>query len=131
MLPRPLILLCVMLGMLIGVVSAMAGTEAYIESDDVALQKGRVIWLDNCETCHAYGVAEAPIPMRPKEWQHRVAKPTAVLYQHAIEGFIGEDYSMMPARGGNDDLEDEEVRLAVDYMVFLAKYYINQQSNQR
>ena len=131
-------MLCVMLGVCVGALSAVAqaasqaaSSEKYIESDDVGLQKGRIIWLDNCESCHGYGIADAPIPMQPKQWKHRVSKQTEVLYSHAIEGFIGEDYSMMPARGGNEDLGDEEVRLAVDYMVFLARFYINQQSNER
>ena len=52
-----------------------------------------------------------------------------VLYDHAINGFFGPDYTMMPERGGNPDLSDEQVRLAVDYMVALAKHYIHQQSN--
>jgi cytochrome c5 len=127
-------MLYIVLGVCIGALSAMAhaaDTEKYIQSDDAALQKGRTIWLDNCESCHGYGIADAPIPMRPEQWKHRVSKKTEVLYTHAIEGFIGPDYSMMPARGGNDDLGDEEVRRAVDYMVFLARFYINQQSNER
>jgi cytochrome c5 len=111
--------------------SQAASSEKYIQSDDADLQKGRIIWLDNCESCHGYGIADAPIPMQPEQWKHRVSKQTEVLYTHAIEGFIGEDYSMMPARGGNEDLGDEEVRLAVDYMVFLARFYINKQSNER
>ena len=135
---RPIAKLSIVLGVLIGSLSvsaqaanAVAGADKYIQSDDTALQKGRTIWLDNCESCHGYGIADAPIPMRPAQWKHRVSKKTEVLYTHAIEGFIGPDYSMMPARGGNDDLGDEEVRLAVDYMVFLARFYINQQSNER
>ena len=142
MLPRPIVILCIVLGVCIGALSAVAqaanqaasqaaSSEKYIESDDGALQKGRIIWLDKCDSCHGYGIADAPIPMRPEQWKHRVSKQTEVLYTHAIEGFIGEDYSMMPARGGNEDLGDEEVRLAVDYMVFLARFYINQQSNER
>jgi cytochrome c5 len=129
--------LCVVTGLFIATTSAaqaanaVAGADKYIQSDDAALQQGRTIWLDNCESCHGYGIADAPIPMQPEQWKHRVSKQTEVLYTHAIEGFIGEDYSMMPARGGNEDLGDKEVRLAVDYMVFLARFYINQQSNER
>ena len=142
MLSRPIVMLCIVLGVVIGTFSAFVqaatattteatASQKYIQSDDAALQKGRTIWLDNCESCHGYGIADAPIPMQPEQWKHRVSKQTEVLYSHAIEGFIGEDYSMMPARGGNEDLGDEEVRLAVDYMVFLARFYINQENNER
>lgn len=97
----------------------------YLTANDQGISKGRDIWLSNCESCHGYGIADAPIPMNPDEWGFRISKGKKTLYEHAINGFMGPDYSMMPARGGNDELNDEEVKLAVDYMVFLAGYYIN------
>ena len=108
--------------------TAYAGMQAYVEPDDAALREGRSIWLDTCENCHGYGTGDAPVPMRPDDWRARVVKDRSLLYQHAIEGFIGPDYSMMPARGGNETLSDEQVRAAVDYMLFLAKHYIEKDS---
>ena len=102
----------------------------YVTSKDQNITQGREIWLDNCESCHGYGIADAPVPMNPEEWGFRLAKGKSVLYEHAIDGFIGPDYSMMPARGGNEKLNDDEVKLAVDYMVFLAGFYINKQVEQ-
>ncbi|HHC74814.1 MAG TPA: hypothetical protein ENK78_07045, partial [Thiothrix sp.] len=58
----------------------------------------------------------------------RVEKEKTTLYDHAINGFFGKDDTMMPARGGNDQLSDDEVKAAVDYMVALARYYIKQQN---
>lgn len=84
------------------------------------LERGRVIWLDNCETCHAYGVAGAPHFRDTKAWQKRRAKGIDVLYQHAIEGFFGPGGTMMPPKGGNDSLTQSEVTAAVDYMLRLA-----------
>lgn len=101
-----------------------AASENYIQPDIDTLREGRDIWLSTCESCHGYGTADAPIPMRPEDWRTRVNKARSELYTHAIEGFIGPDYSMMPARGGNDALSDSEVEAAVDYMLFLANYYI-------
>ena len=101
----------------------------FIEFSDEHLSTGRHLWLDNCMTCHAYGVAGAPVPMVPEEWKDRVIKDRAVLYDHAINGFFGPDDTMMPERGGNPELSDEEVKKAVDYMVTLAKYYLEQQLN--
>ncbi len=38
------------------------------------------------------------------------------MYRHSIEGFQG-DSGMMPPKGGNTSLSDDEVKAAVDYMV--------------
>jgi len=108
---------------------AIAEGTQYVRAKDAALQNGRYIWLQNCENCHGYGIADAPIPMQPSDWKHRVVKDREVLYDHAINGFIGEDYSSMPARGGNDELSDDHVKAAVDYMLFLANFYIEQQAS--
>ena len=105
------------------------GKAGYLQSGDAALQQGRNLWLENCEGCHGYGIADAPIPMQPDDWRHRVTKDRDLLYSHAIDGFIGEDYSMMPARGGNEELDDEQVKAAVDYMLFLANFFIKQKGD--
>ena len=109
----------------------MADSREYVIPEETGLTQGRDIWMSNCESCHGYGVADAPIPKNPEEWNFRIAKGKQVLYEHAINGFLGPDYSLMPARGGNDDLSDEEVKLAVDYMVFLASYHINKLETKR
>ena len=106
-----------------------AGKADYLQSGDTALQQGRSLWLENCEGCHGYGIADAPIPMQPDDWRYRVTKDRDLLYSHAIDGFIGEDYSMMPARGGNEELDDQQVKVAVDYMLFLANFYIKQRGD--
>ncbi len=67
--------------------------------------------------------------MTPGEWKPRVIKDRAVLYDHAINGFFGPDDTMMPERGGNPELSDEQVKQAVDYMVALAKHYIEKKGN--
>lgn len=108
--------------------AAMAESDAYVAFEGEPLRQGRRIWLGTCEACHGYGVAGAPIPMKAGDWAERVVKPKEVLYDHAINGFFGPDDTMMPERGGNPGLSDEEVMRAVDYMVELAKFY---QAKQR
>jgi cytochrome c5 len=102
---------------------ALADAAAYREFTDPQLVQGRTIWIDNCEGCHGYGTAGAPIPMIAADWRDRLSKPRATLYNHAIDGFFGPDDTMMPPRGGNDSLTDNEVRAAVDYMTALAHHY--------
>lgn len=93
------------------------------------LQQGRQIWLENCETCHAYGVAGAPLAGDSEAWAPRIAQGTDTLYQHALEGHFGPRGTMMPPRGGNESLSDAEVKAAVDYMVRLAGPRKPSQSN--
>ncbi len=120
-----LLIACAVISCVALTVSPVSASEQYITSNDLKVSQGRELWLQNCEPCHGYGIADAPIPMHPDEWSFRLYKGRQVLYEHAINGYMGPDYSMMPARGGNDELNDEEVKLAVDYMIFLASYYIN------
>jgi len=120
-------ILCVVATLAMGIALA---NPAYREFDTSELNTGRAIWLDNCEGCHAYGYGGAPIPMQPIQWKPRVLKNRQTLYQHAIEGFYGPDDSMMPARGGNAQLSDTEVKAAVDYMVALATWFIENEETK-
>ena len=76
---------------------------------------GKSIFGKTCAMCHAAGVAGAPKPGDKADWGPRIAQGKEVLYKHAIEGYTGAK-GMMPARGGNPALTDDEVKAAVDYM---------------
>lgn len=82
--------------------------------------QGRSVWLDTCEGCHGYGIAGSPDVNKVEQWLPRVKQGGPVLYEHATEGFFGPKGTMMPPRGGNDSLTDDQVEAAVDYMVRLA-----------
>ena len=81
---------------------------------------GKSIFNKTCALCHASGVAGAPKPGDTADWGPRIAQGNDLLYKHAMEGFTGAK-GMMPARGGNTALTDDEVKAAVDYMVDLSK----------
>lgn len=99
---------------------AYADENRYRDFDDDHLIFGKKVWIETCEGCHGWGIGGAPIPLHFDQWESRIAKGKDTLYEHAINGFFGPDDSMMPERGGNPELSDEEVRAAVDYMVELA-----------
>lgn len=84
---------------------------------DESLLKGRAIWGDTCQGCHGLGIASSPKITDMAAWAPRIAKGKDVLYGHAINGFFGDDGAMMPERGGNPQLSDEDVKAAVDFMV--------------
>lgn len=81
---------------------------------------GKSIYNKTCALCHAAGVAGAPKPGDTADWGPRIEQGTDTLYLHALEGYTGAK-GMMPARGGNAALTDDEVKAAVDYMVGLSK----------
>lgn len=75
-------------------------------------REGKVIFEGVCQTCHAAGLLGSPKYGDKGAWGPRIAKGKPTLYDHALHGF-----NSMPAKGGNADLLDEEVKNAVDYMV--------------
>lgn len=85
-----------------------------------ANEAGKKTYGMTCAMCHASGAAGAPIPGNKDEWAPRIAQGMDVLYKHSIEGYTGEK-GMMPAKGGNPSLSDENTKAAVDYMVELSR----------
>ncbi len=73
---------------------------------------GEDIFKAVCTNCHSEGLLGSPKFGDKSAWAPRIAKGKPTLYQHAIAGF-----NSMPARGGQADLADQEVKNAVDYMV--------------
>lgn len=76
---------------------------------------GEQVFGQVCKTCHEAGLAGAPKMGDNAAWAPRIAQGAATLFKHAIEGFTGKN-GMMPAKGGNTDLADDDVERAVVYM---------------
>lgn len=77
--------------------------------------KGKEVYDGVCFACHGMGIAGAPKFGDPAVWEERIAKGTDVLYDNAINGFMG--VGLMPPKGGRADLSDDDVKAAVDYMI--------------
>jgi cytochrome c5 len=72
---------------------------------------GEKVYAANCASCHAAGVLGAPKAGDKAAWAPRVKQGKEVLYTHGLNGF-----KMMPAKGGNPGLKDDEVKAAIDFM---------------
>lgn len=77
---------------------------------------GEVIFNNLCTGCHTSGVGGAPT-LDPAHWTARVAQGMDVVYAHAIDGYTGPDGGVMPPKGGNPALTDDQVKATVDWMV--------------
>ncbi|BCR04565.1 c-type cytochrome [Desulfuromonas versatilis] len=77
---------------------------------------GEAIYSKSCAACHEAGIAGAPKTGDQSAWAARLEKGMEALVKNAINGYQGEA-GMMPARGGNPALSDQEVEAAVHYMV--------------
>ena len=82
----------------------------------VAAVNGQQVYNAGCVACHGAGIAGAPRVGDTGAWTDRIAAGLDTLVAHAIDGFQGSQ-GMMPAKGGNPSLSDEEVRAVVEYMV--------------
>jgi cytochrome c5 len=79
---------------------------------DPQLKLGEEVYNGTCIACHAQGINGAPILGNNKMWGKRVGQGEAILLEHATQG-----YGLMPAKGGNTDLTDEEVAAGIKFML--------------
>ena len=76
---------------------------------------GEQVYGQVCKTCHEAGLAGAPKTGDKGAWAPRLAEGEQTLVQHAIAGYQGK-VGVMPPKGGNMDLTDDEVHRAVVYL---------------
>lgn len=77
------------------------------------LKQGKKVYFELCLACHMAGMSStAPKVGDRQEWAPRIAQGMDTLVEHSLLGF-----KTMPAKGGNPELSDEEVKNAVAYMV--------------
>ena len=80
-------------------------------SEENSLISGEKISQVNCILCHGAGGMGARKIGDAAQWEARIAQGKDKLIDHAIKGI-----NMMPAKGGNAALSDEEVAAAVIWM---------------
>lgn len=76
------------------------------------LVKGEQVYTSTCLACHGAGVLGAPKFGDKAVWGPRIAQGIDTLHTNSINGI-----RMMPPKGGNATLKDEDVKAAVDYMI--------------
>jgi len=82
------------------------------EVAEVVATGGEKVYQQACQVCHATGVSGAPMTADAAVWTDRIAQGRDKLVTSAIDG-IG----VMPPKGGQSQLSDEDVAAAVDYMI--------------
>jgi cytochrome c5 len=96
--------------LILAVTSLAAAAATAAPKADLAL--GEKTYNATCVACHGSGVLSAPKLGDKAAWAPRIKQGAPALYKHALEGF-----KMMPAKGGNTALKDNEVQSAIDFMV--------------
>lgn len=106
-----------------GATGAAAQAEAALRAAEAAkgqvayggTLEGGVIYDNLCAGCHKSGAGGAPT-LTAAGMGARAGQGKDTLYKHAIEGFTG-NAGVMPAKGGNPALTDEQVKATVDWML--------------
>jgi cytochrome c5 len=81
-------------------------------AEAVATTVGEKVYQQACQMCHEAGVAGAPMTGDAAAWADRIAQGRDKLVENAING-IG----VMPPKGGQSQLSDEDVAAAVDFLI--------------
>ncbi len=91
----------------------LAGSSQLMAGD------GEANYKTKCATCHAAGVAGAPILGNKEQWAPRIAKGMDAMMEVALKG-SKVNPAMLP-KGGFADLSDDQVKAIVEYMVSSSK----------
>ncbi len=87
-----------------------AAAPAAAPADDGA---GRKTYMAACSACHMVGVANAPKLGDTAAWSKRMEQGLEALYNSGING----KGQLMPGKGGNASLSDDDVKAAVRFML--------------
>jgi cytochrome c5 len=86
------------------------------EPSAAELAKGESVYKQSCASCHDSGMTGAQKLTDAAAWGKLIKEGKDYLYNAAVSGSFGG-----PAKGGDANLADADVKLAVDYMVAQAK----------
>ena len=89
--------------------SASVASSSTIEQSE---RSGEEIYNTKCQSCHSSGVMDAPKYASLEDWAPRIELGVDKLTLSAIAGKGG-----MPARGACMDCSDNEIKLAVQYLI--------------
>lgn len=95
-------------------IQPVARVELKVAVADAAAgdRDGESVYKAVCSACHAAGVAGAPRTGNADDWKPRIAKGLDANIASVINGL-----GAMPARGGNPNVSDVEVRRAVVHLM--------------
>ena len=96
--------------------TTVSSTTSQVAVTATAVIDAKKIYNGMCVACHGAGVAGAPRVGDKGAWAERIDKGASTLYANAINGVQGSS-GVMPAKGGNPALSDDEIKAVVDYMV--------------
>jgi cytochrome c5 len=77
---------------------------------------GKTIFDNLCHACHETGAGGAPRISDKVTWAPRVAEGLETLIRHATDGYTGSN-GIMPPKGGNPALTDEQIKATVEWMI--------------
>lgn len=97
--------------------SVLTGLLLGLNCGLVSADTGQTVYEGVCVSCHGSGIPGIPQFGDASAWSERIKLGKETLYEHALLGFTGKSGMPMPARGGNSELSDDEVKAAVDYMI--------------
>jgi cytochrome c oxidase cbb3-type subunit 3 len=81
-------------------------------ADESIQLTGKQAYDQVCARCHEEGVDGAPRTGDRSAWEGRSWLWEAVLFEHAKSGYMD-----MPAKGGDESLDDAIVEMAAEYML--------------
>ena len=92
------------------------GLMSMLASATASAADGATVYNQNCAMCHVPGLANSPKFGDKEAWAPRLATGRDALLTSVLKG-----KGVMPPKGGNPKLTDDEVAAALDHIMAAAK----------
>ncbi len=92
--------------------AASTAPDDFEPTESMVQLAGKQAYDEVCASCHEEGVDGAPRTGDREAWAGRSWLWEAVLFEHAKDGYLA-----MPAKGGDESLDDAAVEMAAEYML--------------
>lgn len=93
-------------------VASSTAPDDFEPTDSMVQLTGKQAYEKVCAECHEDGLDGAPKTGDQAAWAGRSWLWEAVLFEHAKDGYLS-----MPAKGGEESLDDATVEMAAEYML--------------
>lgn len=105
----------------LAIINCSVENKIDLESENINLENGEMIYLDDCVLCHEGAIEGAHRLDQTERWQESTNKGFDELVYNTVHGYQGK-YGELPVMGMCSQCSEQDIQDAVAYMLVAAGF---------